>query len=263
MLSRRLELTSENDENHKNTASWTNKRDSALEVWMGVALMLTSVALVGIVLGILTAVLPLGPVTVLVVQRTLSGDPRGAMLVGLGRAPVEALYCALACFGVSALLSGSPKARAAVEIVGSLVLVVIGIWLALQRATPVAADTASDEGGALEKTETNEKQPRRGKWGSWSGVVISALNPTLILSWSAVVGIFIALLELRPTLADKITFPVALGVGIALGNALLVGLLRRYGDKVEQRVVTTIIRGMGALFFVLGCWNFVVATLRS
>ncbi len=230
-------------------------RETALEDPLGIALMLTSIALVGIVLGILTAVLPLGPITVLVVQRTLAGDPRGALLVGLGRAPVEALYCALACFGISALLSRSPEMRAAVELIGSLVLMVIGIWLVFQRAKP-----ADDDADADDDLET--EPPRRG-WGNWSGVVISALNPTLILSWSAVVGIFIALLELQPTLADKITFPVALGVGIALGNAMLVGLLRRYGDKVEQHVVTTIIRGMGALFFVLGCWNFVAAVLGS
>jgi threonine/homoserine/homoserine lactone efflux protein len=47
----------------------------------------TIIVLIGLALGIFSAIMPLGPVTVLVLRRALAGDSSGALRLGMGRVP--------------------------------------------------------------------------------------------------------------------------------------------------------------------------------
>lgn len=203
------------------------------------------IILSGVALGIFSAIMPLGPVTVLVLRRALAGDSSGALRIGMGRVPAESLYCALATFGIVALLDRFPAARTSVEVLGTLVFLAVGVWLLVQRATPTPSST--------ETPSVAETRARR--WGDWSGFIISMLNPTLLLSWSAIVGIAVSMGGLEPTLLDKIAFPIALGVGIAIGYVILVEFLRRFGERVEHAWVHRTIQAMGAVFVGLAIWN--------
>jgi threonine/homoserine/homoserine lactone efflux protein len=199
------------------------------------------IVLCGVVLGAFSAMAPLGPVTVLVIQWTLEGDPRGARYMGYGRAPVEAIYCGLATFGMVALLDQFPGARFGIEAFGTVVFAAVGVWLLFQRPeTPEPGE---------------EVEPRRRRWGVWTGFIISLLNPTLLLSWSAGVAIAVSMSGYEPTLVEKILFPIALGVGIALGYTILVAILRRFGEQIEARFVRRAIQLMGGIFVCLACWN--------
>jgi threonine/homoserine/homoserine lactone efflux protein len=206
----------------------------------------TLIVLIGLALGIFSAIVPLGPVTVLVLRRALAGDSSGALRLGLGRVPAETFYCALATFGIVALLDRFPGARASVEVLGTVVFLAVGVWLLVQRSTP--APTSSGE------TPT-AAEARARRWGDWSGFIISMLNPTLLLSWSAMVGVAVSMGGIEPTLLDKIGFPLALGLGIALGYVILVQVLRRYGERVEHAWVQRAIQAMGAVFVGLSLWN--------
>jgi threonine/homoserine/homoserine lactone efflux protein len=207
----------------------------------------TLIILIGIGLGIFSAIMPLGPVTVLVLRRALAGDSSGAMRIGLGRVPVESFYCGLATFGIVALLDRFPGARASVEVLGTVVFLAVGVWLLVQRSTPTSTSTSSDPPTAAEA--------RARRWGDWSGFIISVLNPTLLLSWSAMVGIAVSMGGIEPTLLDKLAFPLALGLGIALGYLILVEFLRRHGERVEHGWVHRAIQAMGAVFVGLSLWN--------
>jgi threonine/homoserine/homoserine lactone efflux protein len=204
-----------------------------------------TIVLLGLGIGILSAILPLGPVTVLVLRRAMAGDSSGALRLGLGRVPAEAFYCALATFGIVALLDRFPAARASIEVFGTLVFLAVGLWLLVQRAGPSPA--SSDEPTAAEI--------RARRWGDASGFIISMLNPTLLFSWSAIVAIAVSMGGLTPSLFDKIAFPIALGVGIAIGYVILVEFLRRHGARVEQAWVQRTIQAMGAVFVGLAAWN--------
>lgn len=203
------------------------------------------IILLGLALGIFSAIVPLGPVTVLVLRRALAGDSSGALRLGMGRVPAESFYCALATFGIVALLDRFPGARASVEVLGTLVFLAVGVWLLVQRGAPSTASTEAPTAAEL----------RARRWGDWSGFIISMLNPTLLLSWSAMVAIAVSMGGLEPTLLDKIAFPLALGLGIATGYVILVEFLRRYGERVEHAWVHRAIQAMGAVFVGLSLWN--------
>lgn len=205
----------------------------------------TVIVLIGLALGIFSAIMPLGPVTVLVLRRALAGDSSGALRLGMGRVPAESFYCALATFGIVALLDRFPGARASVEVLGTLVFMAVGVWLLVQRATPTTTSTAAPTAA----------EARARRWGDWSGFIISMLNPTLLLSWSAMVAIAVSMGGLEPTPLDKIAFPIALGLGIALGYVILVEFLRRHGERVEHAWVHRAIQTMGAMFVGLSLWN--------
>jgi threonine/homoserine/homoserine lactone efflux protein len=207
----------------------------------------TFIVLLGLGLGIFSAIMPLGPVTVLVLRRAMAGDSSGALRLGLGRVPAESFYCALATFGMVALLDRFPAARASVDVLGTLVFLAVGVWLVVQRPTqPAIADA---------NRPASKAEARARRWGDWSGFIISMLNPTLLLSWSALVAIAVSMADFQPTLFDKIMFPLALGLGIALGYLILVEFLRRHGARVEHAWVHRAIQAMGFLFVALALWS--------
>jgi threonine/homoserine/homoserine lactone efflux protein len=204
------------------------------------------IVLLGLGLGIFSAIMPLGPVTVLVLRRAMAGDSSGALRLGLGRVPAESFYCGLATFGIVALLDRFPAARASIEVFGTLVFLAVGLWLLTQRASP--ATTPSTEA-------PTPAEIRARRWGDASGFIISMLNPTLLFSWSAMVAIAVSMGGLAPSLFDKLAFPLALGLGIGIGYVILVEFLRRHGARVEQIWVQRAIQAMGAVFVSLAAWN--------
>lgn len=198
-------------------------------------------------LGIVVAILPMGPVTVLTIRRGLLGDFHGALRLGLGRAPAESFYCALATFGVAALLEQAPEARMGLRVLGSVVFFGVGLWLVLQKPK-----LASEVG---EVDPDDPAEIRRRKFGNWAGFIIAMLNPALIMSWSAGVGIALSMMAFEPQRIHKIGFPFGLMCGIATGYVILVALLRRFGAKVGPRVVRGIFVVMGSTFMTLALVN--------
>lgn len=202
--------------------------------------MTVAVIVAGLVIGVLSSVAPLGPVTLMVLRRALRGDLRGAFQVGLGRVLPEMMYAGLATFGVAVLLEEVPRVRMAIELSGALVLVVVG-------ALFVGVDhKAKDEGG-------DDGAQARSAFGA--GFLVSALNPTLLVSWSLIVGLILGVAELTPTVAQKLLFPLSLGAGIALGYVVLVWTVARWGANLEERAVEIVLRTIGGVLIALGIWH--------
>jgi threonine/homoserine/homoserine lactone efflux protein len=200
----------------------------------------------GSVLGFLSAVLPLGPVTVLVVHRTLAGDPSGALRFGLGRVPAEMIYCTLATFGTVALLERFPMVRTGIEVLAIVMFLAVGLWLLVARATPAPAST-----------EATTAAPRRNRWGFTAGFIVGALNPQYLFSWSAIVAIAVSVAGLQPSMLDRIIFPFAAAFGVTAGYVLLVRLLQRRNERMERLGLRRMLRGLGILLIALALWHVV------
>ena len=199
---------------------------------------------VGSVLGFLSAVLPMGPVTVLVVHRTLAGDPSGALRFGLGRVPAEMIYCALATFGTVALLERFPAVRTGIELLAIVMFLAVGGWLLLARTGPAQAST-------------DATAPRRNKWGFTAGFIVGALNPQYLFSWSAIVAIAVSVAGLQPSMMDRVIFPFAAAFGVTLGYVMLVRFIQRRRAQMEGPTVRRVLRGLGVLLIALAAWHVV------
>ncbi|MFI5508055.1 LysE family translocator [Mycobacterium sp. NPDC051804] len=203
-----------------------------------------AVVAIGSFLGFLSAVLPMGPVTVLVVHRTLAGDPSGALRFGLGRVPAEMIYCALATFGTVALLERFPAVRTGIEVLAIVMFLAVGGWLLVARTgpPPSSADAAA---------------PRRNKWGFTAGFIVGALNPQYLFSWSAIVAIAVSVAGVQPSMLDRVIFPFAAALGVTLGYVLLVRFIDRRKGQMEGPAVRRVLQGLGVLLIALAAWHVV------
>lgn len=93
-------------------------------------------------IGILASI-PLGPIGVLCVQRTLNyGRPAG-FASGYGAALADTIFATIAAWGLSYIIDYVERYQSGFEIIGGLVMLIVG--LALYRRDPIPAYRHRDE----------------------------------------------------------------------------------------------------------------------
>jgi threonine/homoserine/homoserine lactone efflux protein len=165
-----------------------------------------ALALRGFVLGF-TIAAAVGPISVLVIRRTLIEGQRYGLVSGLGVATADATYGAIAAFGLGAITTVLVGARQILGLVGGVFL----LWLAWQTIRAGPADPATPG-------------PRRlGYLGAYLSILgLTMANPMTILSFGALFA--------------------GLGVaGGATGEAALVVLGVLFGSTTWWAVLTTIV----------------------
>ena len=128
-----------------------------------------ALALRGFVLGF-TIAAAVGPISLLVIRRTLAEGQSYGLVSGLGVATADATYGAIAAFGLSAITDVLVNARQVLGLVGGLFL----LWLAWRtiRSGPTEAATVATA--------------RRGYAGAYLSILgLTLANPMTILSFGA------------------------------------------------------------------------------
>lgn len=82
----------------------------------------------GLMIGLFISA-PMGPVGVLVIQRTLNKGRREGLLTGLGASLSDIFYCLLSGFGLSFVADFINDNSTILQLIGSIVLVGYGIYL--------------------------------------------------------------------------------------------------------------------------------------
>lgn len=82
----------------------------------------------GIVIGILVSA-PLGPIGVLVIQRTLNKGRHAGLMTGLGASVSDVLYALVSGLGLSFIVDFVNNNQSALQIVGSIVIFIFGFYL--------------------------------------------------------------------------------------------------------------------------------------
>jgi len=132
--------------------------------------------LAGLILGFVGSIPIAGPISALVLERTLAGQPSRARGIGIGAALAESAYATVAFIGMGEVASRYPNLMAAAKVFGVIVLLVVAALLLRERdaaieTSPVRARVAHEERRALAH-------------GIGAGFTIAILNPTLIATWS-------------------------------------------------------------------------------
>jgi threonine/homoserine/homoserine lactone efflux protein len=182
----------------------------------------------GFLVGFPIAVSP-GPISFLVVRRTLAPGWRSGLVSGLGVATGDATYAALAAFGVAAVTTFLIAERRWIGLVGGIAITLIGLQ-AFRRPHP--SPPPEGEGKMRERN-------LRGGRDYFSVLALTLSNPSTILSFTAVfagLGIHVAG-GWRPALA--------LVVGVWLGSVVWWILLTGGASRLRQRLTPSIIRGFG------------------
>ena len=199
-----------------------------------------SVLLIGFLLGFAKSIVPLGPTGVLVVQRGLEHRYAPAMWVALGGAIAEILYCAGALMGLRALTARHPYVIGALNEAGIAVIAAVGAYMVLR---PPHAPTGQPP------------RPNGGRRDLLLGFTTTVLNPTLLFTWSLIVGVLASQRQLRFDEPVRLAFPFTVAVGALTCNALMMLAIRRFRHQLSDRAATIIVRVFGVVLLVVAVWR--------
>lgn len=158
----------------------------------------------GILLGFLMAV-PIGPVGVLCIERSLRKGAFSGMLTGLGSATVDIFYSSVAAFSLTLISSFIADHDIAIRLVGGFIILGIGLDYLIskgkERRRPAFLNRIKINGHARDYS---------------TGLLLTLLNPTTIVTFS----IFFALTGFDAASVRAIVPPILLVLGVALGSLL-------------------------------------------
>jgi threonine/homoserine/homoserine lactone efflux protein len=188
-----------------------------------------SLFLRGLAIGFAVA-FALGPVGLLVIRRTLDRGWLHGFLSGVGVATTDALYAAIAAFGLTAISSLLVGIDRPLGVVGGAVLSALAIRTARSALRAGSEAAAGAERGRFD-----------GPVGAWASmVVLTATNPATILSFAA----------LFASIGAGTGGPggaAAVVAGVFTGSLAWWALLTGTMSRVRTRLTSRVIRGLNLL----------------
>lgn len=198
-------------------------------------------AALGFGLGFVGSMPIAGPVSLLVVQRGAAGRYRDGLLLACGAAVAEAGYCAGALYGYEFLLDRWPPLRPLLSAFGALLLIALGIHF-MRRRRPRAGGPAPSR--AL-VTRSHEAA---------LGFTLVGLNPSVVVSWLAVLAALHAM-GLKPEgSSDRLFFVAGVGLGIVVWFGGLLAMLRRGRDRIPPIALDRMVRALGGVLCAAGLY---------
>jgi threonine/homoserine/homoserine lactone efflux protein len=200
-----------------------------------------SALLIGFIFGFFGSMPVAGPIAAIVVSRGLERRRRSGMLIALGSACAEMGYAFMAFWGLTAVVARYPVVLTVTRLAACGLLALLGLYFVARPPRPRPVDGAG-------------KSPESGRSARsvLLGFSMTIGNPTLIVTWSAAVGIAQTTGLLRMNGRDAFPFAGGAGVGIVLWFALLLWLLGRLHERLRPATMTRLVRAMGVALFLIG-----------
>ena len=196
----------------------------------------------GLVIGF-TIAMAVGPITLLVVRRTIDHGGIYGFASGLGVATADATYGAIAAFGLTAITSLLISNHTLLGLLGGVVIVLLGIRIARSTATGPATD-----GG------------RPGLAGAFASIyALTMTNPLTIVLYA---GVFAGIgLASGASFADAAVLTLAVWAGSTLWWVVLCSVVAWLRGRVSPTALLWVNRVSGAALVVFGVLA-VISALR-
>lgn len=193
-------------------------------------------ALIGLVVGFVGSVPVAGPISVLVLQRAVDGKRKSALLTGVGGAVGEAIYATGVGVALPVLHNQVQAAVPITRAVGAVVITVVGLVLSFRSDI------------------LKERAPKKDSGDVLTGLAASLFNPTIIATWTVVIGSVYA----DGWLPRKPILGVPLGVGVLLGVTAWYAIVVAAADRVKRLLGRSrrrkLIRGIGVVLVGVGLY---------
>lgn len=200
----------------------------------------------GSFVGFVTAIPVAGPVSALVFSHGLKGRYAQGRWIALGAALSEALYAFLAFFGFSRLLQQHPSWVTAAEALAAAILAALGVHFFRSKKMREPPPSLPDP---LQK-----KAPARGKRSFLAGFSVSAFNPSLLATWTAVVSTLYSLGALRFSTLGSVLFSLGVAAGIFAWFSWMLRLMARHKHRLKPRALDLGLKSMGILLIAASAW---------
>jgi|ERR1035438_1297498 threonine/homoserine/homoserine lactone efflux protein len=188
----------------------------------------------GIIVGLMIA-MPVGPVNILCIHRTIEGGWKSGVLSGLGAAVADMFYGAVAGFSITLVVQFLVREQFWIRFFGGILLVIVGIWYFFKRPEPLDTQT-QDRASAYSDLR--------------STFLLTLTNPTTVLSFLAI----LAALGIGHQRQWWLT--VFLVGGIFCGSMLwwivLGSIVNLFRDRFNERILLLMNRLAGLLIVGFG-----------
>ena len=177
---------------------------------------------------------PVGPIGVLCIRRTLANGKTAGFVSGMGAAPADMVYGAIAAFGLTAITGLLVENAFWLRIVGGVFLLYLGVKTFREKPSDKPAEASAD-----------------GLWSMYlSTFFLTITNPMTILSFAAIFA--------GTMLGSKTGSPLTMVTGVFAGSAAWwltlsfgVGILR---NRLTQTHMAWINRISGAIIIAFGVY---------
>jgi len=192
----------------------------------------------GLIIGFAMAV-PIGPVGILCIRKTLAEGHSRGLIVGLGAATVDSLYGSIGAFGLTFVSDVMASQQFWLRLVGGGLLLFLGIrTLRAKRKDPIVPFT------------------NKGLLGSYISAFLLALtNPVTIFAFVAVFAAFGLGHKLSIVSASILVLGVF--IGTCLWFLILGSIARLFRKKLDSGGLRWVNRISGALIILSGVAAFV------
>jgi threonine/homoserine/homoserine lactone efflux protein len=194
------------------------------------------ILLKGIILG-LTVSMPLGPIGIILINRTIKRGMLSGFFSGLGLATADTLLAVLAALGFTVILSFINQERFIISIIAGLII--IGIGLKIYLSNPV-------------KDIRNREKANKSLWRDYYSVfVLSISNPYTIFIFVAFFsGVHIGG-NVKPELVPFFLIPGVL-IGTITWWFFLSYFVSRFKKNIRLRVIVRVNKVAGIVVIVIG-----------
>lgn len=226
---------------HSTNTQWHARREAPFAFdghelcYWGFEMAIVVALLVGLCAGFVGSIPIAGPVAVLVLETGLRNKRSDALQIAVGAALAEGICAALAFIGVTSLLSRFPSVLSVERVVGAAVLVMVGVYFVVRK--PKAEDSP-------------QSKPSPRKW--LLGLSITGLNPTILVTWTAVIAALHGAGLLSFQLVHAIPFAVGVTCGVILWFTVLIAIVRKLGKRLSPSTTQHIVHGMGYVLIAAG-----------
>ena len=133
---------------------------------------IVSLLIGGIIVGLMIAI-PVGPVNILCIRRTIGAGWKSGVISGVGTAVADMLYGGIAGFSITLIIQFLVREQFWIRLFGGILLVAIGIWYFFKKPVPCNALMQDRESAYSDMRST---------------FLLTLTNPTTVLSFLALLA---------------------------------------------------------------------------
>jgi threonine/homoserine/homoserine lactone efflux protein len=159
------------------------------------------------------------------------------LAIAIGAAVAESLYALIAFAGLTAVLTSYPMLKPASRAIVGVILAIVGVQLVRHRAK------ARDSG----QHDTN----RHAHYALF-GFTITAINPTLAITWAVATAALHAALPASFKVYDAFPFAIGVGFGIVGWFWVLLRVMCRFRKTLSPATINRVVRGTGGVLVAAG-----------
>jgi threonine/homoserine/homoserine lactone efflux protein len=191
-------------------------------------------ALSGVVIGMIVAV-PIGPVNLICIRRTLAFGPVNGFVSGLGAALGDTIFAIITSFGLTAVAQWIKGYISVIEVVGGAILIAFGIHTFFAKVEARLPDSLA----AREKGTSTLFRAMA------STFALTITNPATFLGFAALIAGLGGLAGGHPSFIAASFVVIGVAAGSSLWWLLLTTIVGLFHASINDHVMSLINKGSG------------------